>query len=413
MSQPALLGGDPVRTAPFPSWPIWDDREIEAAKRVIESGEWGSTKGDEVATFEAEYAAFMGAKHGIAVHSGTTAIRVALQALGLEQGQEVIVPAYTFMGTVSPVMDLNAVPVFVDIDPDTYNIDPAAFEAAITDRTAGIVPVHFAGLPANMDAIMAIAEKHGLWVMEDAAQAWGAAWNGSGVGHIGGAGIFSFQSSKNITAGEGGIIVTDDDGVADLARSYMNCGRSSTGIWYGHYYIAGNYRMSEIHAAMLRVQLDRYPELLARRNENASHLASRLGEIPGNTPLVRSEKVTTHAWHLFIWRFDADAFDGLPRDTFHEALRKEGVPATHGYSLPLTEQPVFSEKRFDAAHPAQPVDFGAVATPVAKHACDVESCWFTQPVLLGTKQDVDDIVDAVAKVYEHRHALLEHAEAAK
>ncbi len=411
MSELAILGGTPVRTESFPSWPVWDETDIDAVTRAIKSGVWG-TKSPEIAEFEREYAAFQGAKHGISVHTGTTAIRIALQALGIRQGDEVIAPAYTFIGTVSPIMDLNAIPVFVDVDPKTYNIDPKAIEAAITSRTVGIVPVHFAGLPANMDAIMEIAAQHGLWVMEDAAQAWGAQWDGVGVGHIGGAGIFSFQSSKNITAGEGGIIVTDDDETAEAARSYMNCGRSSDGLWYGHYRVGGNYRMPAMCAALLRVQLARYPEALAKRAENGTYLAERLSGIPGIEPTTVSPKVTRHAWHLFIWRYDAEAFDGLPRDTFLETMRKEGVPAYQGYSIPLTEQPVFTEKRFDLSHPAQNIDFTKIEVPVAKHACESEACWLTQNVLLGSKADMDDIVTAARKVYENRHELLKRSETA-
>jgi dTDP-4-amino-4,6-dideoxygalactose transaminase len=406
MSKLAINGGEPVRTEPFPSWPVWDQSEIDAATRVIESGDW-SHKNPEIESFEQEFAALQGAKHGIVVNSGTTAIRIGLQALGLKQGDEVIVPAYTFIGSVTPIMDLNAVPVFVDIDPDTYNIDPKAVEGAITARTTGIMPVQFAGLPADMDAIMDIAERHDLWVMEDAAQAWGAQWGGTGVGHIGGAGTFSFQSSKNLTAGEGGIVLTDDDGVAELARSYMNCGRSSDGIWYGHYRVGGNYRMPALCAAVLRAQLARYPEALARREENGTYLAKRLSEIPGNRPLVRHPKVTRHAYHLFIWRYDTQAFDGLPRSVFFDALRAEGIAAYQGYSLPLNEQPVFTDKGFDPAHPAQRVDYAKIEVPEAKRACEEESCWFGQFVLLGTQRDMDDIADAVLKVYENRKELLE------
>lgn len=411
MSELALLGGEPVRTEAWPDWPVWDEAEIDAVTRVITSGSWG-LRSDEIAAFESEYAALQGARHAITVHSGTTAIRIALQALGLKQGEEVIAPAYTFIGSVSPVMDLNAIPRFVDVDPDTYNIDPAQIEAAITGRTVGIIPVHFAGQSADMDAIMAIAEKHGLWVMEDAAQAWGSTWKSGGVGHIGGAGIFSFQASKNITAGEGGIITTDDDEVAEAARSFTNCGRTSDGLWYGHYRNAGNYRMPAIIAAVLRAQTARYPAALAKREENAAYLSSKLGEIPGIHPLKRPAKATAHSYHLFIWRYDSEVFDGLSRDTFIAAMGKEGIPISPGYSLPLNEQPVFAEKRFDPAHPAQAIDFAGIPLPVAKRACESEACWISQSLLLGTRADMDDIVAAVRKVFDNRTKLIETAEAA-
>ncbi len=414
MSHLALFGGEPIRTKPFPSWPVCDEREVEAAARAIRSGRWGIGKGEgEVSRFEKAYAAFHGAKHGVCVHSGTTAIRVALQALGVKAGDEVIAPAYTFIGTVSPIMDLGAVPVFVDIHPDTYNIDPAAVEAAITRRTVGILPVHFGGLPADMDALRRIAERRSLWIMEDAAQAWGAEWDGTGVGHIGNAGIFSFQSSKNITSGEGGIILTDDDELEELLRSYGNCGRSSTGIWYGHYRIAGNYRMSEIIGAILSVQLERYPELMARRKKNGEYLAGRLAEIPGFKPLVVQKQVTNHAWHLFIWRYNADEFEGLPRKRFIEAIQKEGVPVYHGYSIPLYKQPVFIEKNFDPKHAARKVDFSKIRCPVAERACDSESLWLTQSILLGNERDMEDIVKAAEKVRANIGALMGNVEATR
>lgn len=408
MSELALLGGKPTRTKPFPAWPVYDEREIEAATRAIKSGRWGIGKADgEVARFEKAYAAFQGAKYGVCMNSGTSAIRVALQALGLKSGEEVIAPAYTFIGTVSPIMDLGAVPVFADIHPDTYNIDPAAVEAAITRRAVGIVPVHFGGLPADMDRLREIAERHKLWIMEDAAQAWGAEWNGTGVGHIGEAGIFSFQSSKNVTSGEGGIALTDSDETHELLRSYANCGRSSTGIWYGHYRIAGNYRMTEIAGAILSAQLERYPEHLKRRQRNGAYLAKRFAKVPGFKPLVIQKQVTSHAWHLFIWRYNADEFGGLPRARFIEAMQKEGIPVYHGYSIPLYKQPVFLEKSFDPNHAAQKVDFSAIHCPVAERACDAESLWLTQSILLGDEKDMDDIVNAALKVRENIEKLME------
>lgn len=400
MSDLAIFGGAPVRTKPFPSWPIWDEKDAHAVLRALNSGKWGITppESSEVTRFEKEYAAYHGAKHGVCVHSGTTAIRIALQALGAGYGDEIIAPAYTFIGTVNPIMDVGAVPIFVDMDPTTYTIDPAAVEAAITPRTVGIVPVHFGGCPADMDALLAIAKKHGIWIMEDAAQAWGAQWNGVGVGHIGAAGIFSFQSSKNVNAGEGGIVLTDDDDLHEAIRSYSNCGRSSTGIWYGHYRIAGNYRMPQIIGALLSTQFARYPEQHMKREKNAAHLAERLAGIPGFSMLTRKPQVTAHAQHIFIWRYDAEAFGGVPRARFIEAMHKEGIPVSPGYSIPLYDQPVFLEKSFHKGHAAQKIDFGAISCPASEKACSEEALWLTQPTLLGDPSDMDDIVTAALKV---------------
>ena len=406
LSELALLGGTPVRQSPFPSWPVFDGAEVEAAAAAIRSGRWGTGPRDgQVASFEDEFAAFQGARFGTAVHSGTSAIRVCLQAVGLQWGQEVIVPAYTFIGTVVPVMDLGAIPVFVDVDPDTYNIDPRAVEAAITPRTVGIIPVHFAGLPADMDALRAIAERHGLWIMEDAAQGWGSRWKGEGVGHLGRCGIFSFQSSKNITAGEGGIALTDDDETAELTRSFTNCGRETGGVWYHHYRIGGNYRMTEVAAAMLRVQLSRYPALLEKRQAMAARLSKRLAEIPGMRPLKRPAEATSHSYHIYIWRFD-ESEAGTSRAVFMKALDAEGVTARPGYLMPLYRQPVFAERNFDPSHPAQAVDFATLDCPVAQRACDSESLWLSQQVLIGEEKDVDDIADAIEKVITHAGDLV-------
>ena len=407
MSDLALLGGTPVRTESFPTWPVFDEKEIDAVNGVIRSGRWG-TGPDEanVAAFEKEYAAFQGAHHGIAVHSGTSAIRVALQAVGLNWGDEVIVPAYTFIGTVVPVVDLGGIPVFVDIHPDTYNIDPAAVEAAITPRTKGIVPVHFAGAPADMDALRNIASKHDLWIMEDAAQGWGSRWRGEGVGHIGQCGIFSFQSSKNITSGEGGIVLTDDDETAERVRSYINCGRQTGGVWYHHYRMGGNYRMPEVSAAILRVQLERYPDQLEHRQNTAAYLSEKLAAVPGMKPLTQPDGVTAQSFHLYIWRYD-ETETGLPRAKFLKAMQAEGIWTREGYLLPLYKQPAFINKNFDPSHPAQNVDFSALHCPVAERACASESVWLSQQMLLGNETDMDDIVTAVEKVVSHADELVD------
>ncbi|MDZ7722529.1 MAG: DegT/DnrJ/EryC1/StrS family aminotransferase [candidate division KSB1 bacterium] len=285
MSQLAVRGGEPVRTEPFPKWPIWGDEEIDNLTTVVKNGQWGCLKGQVTEQFEQKFAKFQEAKYGIAVNSGTTALQIALMAADVQPGSEVIVPAYTFIATATAVVEMGAVPVFVDIDPETYNIDPNAIEKAITEKTGAIMPVHFAGRSADMDAIMDIAKQHHLKVVEDAAQAWGSEWKGRRLGAIGDAGCFSFQSSKNINAGEGGIILTNDDTVAKFARSHSNCGRSEDGLWYEHFYFGGNTRITEFQSAVLLAQLDRYEELMNIRQENMRYLNTNLKEIDGFTRL--------------------------------------------------------------------------------------------------------------------------------
>src|SRR6266700_4153760 len=216
MSQkPALLGGRPVRTRRFPPWPIFGKREEASLVRTLRSGKWGRLDGPEVAKFESRFAAMHGCKHGIGVVNGTVSLRIALIAAGIRAEDEVIVPPYTFFSTASAVVEANAIPVFADIDLDTFNLDPKAVQAAITPRTRAIIPVHFAGQPADMDAIMAIAKERKLMVIEDAAHAHGASYKNRPAGSIGHIASFSFQSSKNMTAGEGGILTTNDDQLAE------------------------------------------------------------------------------------------------------------------------------------------------------------------------------------------------------
>jgi dTDP-4-amino-4,6-dideoxygalactose transaminase len=387
----AIDGGKPVRTEPFPAWPVYDEDEIEALTEVVKSGKWGALAGDKVMQFERAFASFQQAKFGLCVVNGTAALEVSMRALGIGPGDEVITTPYTFIATPNAAILVGAVPVFVDIDPDTYMIDARLIEGAITERTRAIMPVHLAGCPADMDAILDIAQQHRLFVIEDACQAWGAEWKGRKVGAIGNMGTFSFQSSKNITAGEGGIIVTNDSHLSELAWSLHNIGRCPTGEWYGHLRVGWNYRMTEWQGAVLLVQFGRLPQQMARRDENAAYLTEQLGQIPGIQPLKVDERVTHHSWHLFILRYDANAFNGLPRHDFIAALCAEGIPCSSGY-WSLTRAPaILNALSAMGASSPQPC-------PVSDRACDEEGVWLQQNLLLGTETDMDSIVEAMAKI---------------
>jgi dTDP-4-amino-4,6-dideoxygalactose transaminase len=403
----AIQGGEKIRNRPYPAWPVFGKPEEEALLRSLRSGAWGRLDGEEVASFEAEFARFHEARHAIAVVNGTVSLRLALLAVGLEAGEEVIVPPYTFLSTASAVIEANGVPVFADIDPETCNLDPACFEEAITDRTRAVIPVHFAGLPAAMDRIRDIAAKHGLAVIEDAAHAHGASYRGRRVGALGAMGSFSFQSSKNLCSGEGGMILTDDDDLAAMARSLHNCGRWTDGVWYSHTNPGGNYRMSEFQGALLRAQLARLERQTAIRDENGLYLNGELARIPGITPQRRGVGETCHAYHLYVFRYDPEAFDGLPRARFLEALAAEGLPVGAGYGLPLYRQPLFAEKNFGpfAAAGRDDIRYGELHLPATERACE-EACWIHHPNLLGTRGDMDDIVRGIEKVYANRGALL-------
>ena len=402
----ALLGGKPVRTRPFPSWPIFGKVEERALLRTLRSGKWGKLDGKEVAAFEKRFAAMHGCEHGICVVNGTVSLRIALQAVGIRAGDEVIIPPYTFFSTASAVIESNAVPVFADISLNTFNIDPKSVEAIVTPRTKAIIPVHFAGQPAYMNSIMAIARRHNLIVIEDAAHAHGASYKGRPVGSLGHMASFSFQSSKNLTAGEGGIIITNDDAFADACRSIHNCGRLADGVWYEHHTISGNYRLGEFQGAILNAQLDRLQTQAAMRNRNGRYLASRLARLPGIHPQHRPPNCTRHSYHLFMLRLDSAAF-GVPRAVVLKALEAEGIPCSGGYGFSLYNQPMFRNRAFGPYLPnsaSARLDYRKVRCPNSDLICR-EAIWIGQSLLLGSRADMDDIANAFDKVYENREPL--------
>src|SRR5262249_48868705 len=256
------------------------------------------------------------------------------------------VPAYTYVATATAVLQVNAVPIFVDIDPNTYNIDPQRGEAAITPRTRAMIPVHFAGQPADMDVLVEIGRRHRIFIVEDAAHAHGAEWRGKKVGALAAGGTFSFQASKNMTAGEGGVILTNDQHVATLCDSYLWAGRKVGRPWYEHYRLGWNYRMTEFQAAILLQQLSRLEEQNSRRTQNVTRLFDPLGGISGIAPLRADPRVTRHSYHICMFRYSEEGFEGLPRDRFLEALAAEGIPGIGGYSHPLYRNPMFLDKDF-------------------------------------------------------------------
>lgn len=393
----ALNGGSKSINKNF-DWPIFDENEINAVEEVLRSGNWGSPNcQDKVAAFERAYAEFCGTKYAVSCVNGSVSLRIALIASGIQPGDEVIVPPYTFIATASTVIECNAVPVFVDISLDTFNLDPDKIEAAITPRTKAIVPVHFGGLACDMDRILSIAEKHGLTVIEDAAHAHGAAYKGKMLGSLGKAGSFSFQSSKNMTSGEGGVVVTNDEKMYKMMSSLRNVGREEHGQWYDHFNAGCNYRITQMQAVLLSEQLKRLESQTQKRHNNGNYLAGLLENIEGITPLKRNIGETLNSYHLFIFRYDPAGFGGLSRDEFVAHLNAEGVPCIKGYPYPLYKQPLFQEKRFMCyAIPAE-VDYTNVSCPVAEQVCN-ESVWILQNALLGEKEDMDAFAEAILKI---------------
>ncbi len=408
--KPALLGGKPVRRRPFTSWPIFGKSEEKRLLRTLRSGQWGRLDGPEVTGFERRFAAMHGCDHGIAVVNGSVSLRIALLAAGIRAEEEVIVPPYTFFSTASSVIEANAVPVFADIELDTFNLDPKAIEAAITPRTRAIMPVHFAGQPAEMVPILTLAKKRKLVVIEDAAHAHGATYQNCPAGSLGDLGSFSFQSSKNLTAGEGGIIVTNDDSLAAACRSIHNCGRIPEGLWYEHHLVSSNHRLGEFQGAILNAQLDRLEAQTKTRDRNGSYLAARLASLPGVHPQRRPSSCTRHSYHLFMLRLDANRF-GAPREVVIRALQAEGIPCSAGYGFSLHHQPLFKNKAFGPYIPraSARLDYAKMHCPNSDLICREQGIWFEQRLFLGTRSDMDDIAHAWEKIFEHRAALSDWA----
>jgi len=396
--QLALHGGPKTVTRTFP-WPIYDETEVEAVAEIIRGGKWGNPDcSDLVEVFEQEFAAYCGTKYAVSCVNGSVSLRLALMACGVRPGDEVIVPPYTFIATASTVIEANCVPVFVDIDPDTYNLDPRAIEAAITERTRVIIPVHFAGQACDMDAILAIARRHKLRVIEDAAHAHGAEYRGRKLGSIGDAGSFSFQSSKNLTSGEGGIVVTNDEAIYQLVRSLRNVGRVEGGQWYDHYNPGCNYRLTPVQAVLLSHQLRRLDGQTRLRDENGQYLNELLSRIDGIRPMPRGLGETRHCYHLYLFRYDPAAFGGLSKVDFVERLAAEGVPCFRGYPHPLYKQPLFQNRNFMCYAIPETVDYTNVCCPVAERACGEEGVWILQHALLGTRADMEAFAAAIEKI---------------
>jgi dTDP-4-amino-4,6-dideoxygalactose transaminase len=395
----ALFGGTADAPA-FPVWPQSGPEEEAGLLEVLRSGEWGGYN-PAIPALEEKFATRHGARYGIAMANGTLSLVAALQAGGVGENptDEVIVPSYTFFASASSVLLSGASLRFADIDPANLTLDPAAVEAAITPQTRAVMPVHFAGHPANLAALKEICQKHNLLLLEDAAQAHGAAFQGKPVGSWGDLGSFSFQASKNMTAGEGGMVITNNEELANKVWGLTNQGRKKGGKWYEHYLLGANYRMTGFQAAILLAQLERLAAQVELRQTNAAILNRELQANPqlGLVPIGRSSDATSHAYHIYVTRYNPEALDGLSRERFVEALVAEGVPCSTGYPMVLDDQPVFHEERL-----AGRVMPGEV--PYSRQAV-AEVVWFIQRVLLGTEQDTYRLLEVLEKVRHNREKL--------
>jgi len=415
MSQLAILGGPKTRTEAYPAWPVWDQRDIEAVTEVIKSGRWGGFPypGPKTAELARKFAEMQGGGYAVPMANGTVSMEVACRAAGIGWGDEVIVPAYTFQATAAAPMSAGAIPVIVDVDPSTYCIDPKAIARAITSKTKAIIPVHLGHQMADMDAIMQIAGKHNLIVIEDCAHAHGARWNGQGAGTLGHFGSFSLQSSKTLTTGEGGILLCRTPELAAKAASIIDCGRphalgggpedDSMGFQVG-----GNYRLSELAAALALVGLQRFPAQAKQREEMAAYMDESLSEINGVRVLKRDPRHTTRSFYRYMFAIHPEEF-GVEHDVLCAALDAEGVgcwvgyEAMHHYTL---FQPQKSKLAVPSAFPEY-FAFDEMNLPEATRACEHEAVWLDEAVFRSGVGGVDDAVTALKKIQEHAKELAE------
>ena len=396
MAALAINGGEPVVKGGLgKSWPVFDETEENALLAVLRSGAWNRReKVDEVGE---RFATFQDAKYGIPLANGTLALQCALKAAGITAGDEVIVPALTFVATGTAVVCVNAVPVIVDIDPLTYNIAPGAIEQAITSRTRAIIPVHNGGYPADMDAIMDIAERYDLKVIEDCAHAHGSQWKGKGIGSIGDLGAFSFQMGKTLTCGEGGMVLTNDAAFAEKAGSFAQL----------------NMRMTNMQATLLLCQLERFEAQVETRERNIAYLAEGMRAVEGLHAIPRDTRVTRWCFYYWDFRFVSEEFGGISRDRFLEALRAEGVPCgvgAHGEPIynegPFGNPELFEQLGLPREYlGAQAIDYSTLECPHAERVYREEVCSFGHSMFLGDTADIQQILDAFEKIRTHADTL--------
>lgn len=427
MKKLALHGGSPardVKTNPWPKWPVWGKEEEVALLEVLHSGVW-SYNGSKETEFNRLFAEYTGVKHAICTVNGTVTLQIALEALGIGLGDEVIVPGLTWQATAATVIDVNAVPILVDVCEDTWCIDPAEIEKAITPKTKAIIPVHLYGAFTDMDAIMEIAKKHNLYVVEDCAHKHGGEWNGKKAGSIGDVGSFSYQLSKHLTAGEGGSVTTNNTSLAEKMDALRNVGRRPEGDSPiagdkgigdygddGNFIQSGNYRITEFQAAMLIEGLKRLPVQNENRDKNGAYLNSLLNDIPGIITLKRDARETKKAYFNFAFRYDKKNFKEVSVYTFRSALEAElGIVVDACYE-PLNQCSLYVPHTKPSRHKLNEIYWKAIdpkrfSLPVCERLFREESVCLHHKILMGTKADMDMIANAIKKIYSNANELLD------
>jgi dTDP-4-amino-4,6-dideoxygalactose transaminase len=403
---PAILHGKPLRAGKsWPTWPQHDQTERRLLEATLESGKWSSIRGEKAERLAAEFATFQDGRYGLPLANGSLTLEAALGACEVGEGDEVIVPALTFVTTATAVLAVNGTPVFVDVDPESLCLDVAAAEATVTERTRAVIAVHLAGTACDLDALVDLCERRGLALIEDCAHAHGTRWRGRGVGSFGSFGSFSFQEGKLMTAGEGGALVTNDEGLRDRAWSYANCGRTEQGHWLDHVTYGTNMRMTEWQGAVLQAQLQRLPEQNRVRDERARLLDAELGKIPGLRAQSGDPRMDSRSRYSYVFHYDSHEFAGLPLPGFIQALRHEGIVAGRSYRC-LNTLELFRESRFGRRLRASAprIDYGSVSLPQAEKAAE-STVWLDHRLLLAEPDDVLDIVRAASRIRAHAGAV--------
>ena len=427
MKKLAIKGGSPCRnttTQPWPKWPVWGKEEEVGLIEVLKSGVW-SYNGPREKEFNRLFAEYTGVKHAICTVNGTISLQISLEALGIGIKDEVILPGLTWQATAATVIDVNATPILVDVNKDNWCIDPKEIEKAITPRTKAIIPVHLYGAFADMDAIMAIAKKHNLYVIEDCAHKHGGEWNGKKAGSIGNIGSFSFQLSKHLTAGEGGAVTTNNSKLADRLDALRNCGRRPEADVFNHdkgagdygdddgnFIQSGNLRITEFQAAILVEGLKRLPTQNANRDANGEYLNTLLKEIPGIAPIARDKRETKKAYFNFAFRYFKKEFKGLPIDKFRSALEAElGIPVDASYE-PLNNCSLYVPHTKPSRHKLNDTYWKAIdpkrfSLPNCERIFKEESVCIHHKALMGTTADIDLIAKAIKKIHTHAAELMD------
>lgn len=412
MSNLAIHGGSPVFDRQH-RWPVWPAATADDERRVLEAvrgSAWGL--GSPITTdFARKLEAALGVKHALPVNSGTAALELAIKSLRIGPGDEVIVPAYTFVASATCVLEMGATVVFADADLDTLNLCPREVARLITPRTKAVIAVHFGGNPCDIDGLERAIAGRPIALIEDAAHAHGMLLKGKPAGKHGVAACYSYQSSKNMACGEGGAFVTDDSALFESAVSFHSFGRKAGRPWYEHHNLSWNHRLTGLQSALLLGQLERLESQTQIRYENAALLTKILSQIPGVKPqkTVDSSPDTRRAFHLFIWRHEA-ATMGVARDVFCRALEAEGVPCFGGYPIPLQENPMFQEHRYWHHHregvpaPSGEPDYRMVKTPNVSAICK-DAVWLQHQYLLAPREQVQKIGEAIVKVAAHAKEL--------